>query len=248
MSLYAIGDLHLHFQCEPKARNQLTDRLWRDHERKLLRHCANMIRPEDTLVLLGDHSWGRNLAESAQDLEYIAGLPGRKILLRGNHDAFWPVNHTARLNEHYAGRLAFLQGNYYPYRDYALVGTKGFCFEGPYYLNAYRQVIGWDEEKAAHAKKIVDRELGRLRESFEAAKADGYRKFIMFLHFPPTNLLERDSGFTRMAEEYGAERVIYAHLHGQSKFRLSVLGELNGIGYSLAAGDYLRWKPLKIME
>ena len=134
------------------------------------------------------------------------------MLLRGNHDAFWPANQTARLNERYAGRLAFLQGNYYPYRDYALVGTKGFCYEGPYYLNAYRQVIGWDEEKAEHAKRIVARELDRLRESFEAAKADG------------------------------------AHLHGQSKFRLSVLGEMNGVGYSLAAGDYLRWKPLKIMD
>ena len=248
MSLYAIGDLHLHFQSEPKAKNQLTDRLWREHEKKLKKHCAKMIRPEDTLVLLGDHSWGKNLTGSAQDLEYIADLPGRKILLRGNHDAFWPANQTARLNERYAGRLAFLQGNYYPYRDYALVGTKGFCYEGPYYLNAYRQVIGWDEEKAEHAKRIVARELDRLRESFEAAKADGYQKFIMFLHFPPTNLLERGSGFTLMAEEYGAERVIYAHLHGQSKFRLSVLGEMNGVGYSLAAGDYLRWKPLKIMD
>ena len=248
MSLFAIGDLHLHFQSEPKAKNQLTDRLWREHEKKLKKHCAKMIRPEDTLVLLGDHSWGKNLTGSAQDLEYIADLPGRKILLRGNHDAFWPANQTARLNERYAGRLAFLQGNYYPYRDYALVGTKGFCYEGPYYLNAYRQVIGWDEEKAEHAKRIVARELDRLRESFEAAKADGYQKFIMFLHFPPTNLLERGSGFTLMAEEYGAERVIYAHLHGQSKFRLSVLGEMNGVGYSLAAGDYLRWKPLKIMD
>ncbi len=132
MSLFAIGDLHLHFQSEPKAKNQRTDRLWREHEKKLKKHCAKMIRPEDTLVLLGDHSWGKNLTGSAQDLEYIADLPGRKILLRGNHDAFWPANQTARLNERYAGRLAFLQGNYYPYRDYALVGTKGFCYEGPY--------------------------------------------------------------------------------------------------------------------
>ena len=248
MSLYAIGDLHLHFQSVPKARNQLTDRLWRDHERKLQKHCSKMLHPEDTLVLLGDHSWGKNLAESEQDLAYIENLPGRKILLRGNHDMFWPSNQTKKLNERYAGRLSFLQGNYYPYHDYALVGTKGFCFEGPYYLNAYRQVVGWDEEKAEHAKKIVDRELDRLRESFEAARADGFRKYIMFLHFPPTNLLECESGFTRMAEEYGAKRVIYAHLHGQSKFRLSVLGEFHGVGYSLAAGDYLRWKPLKIMD
>ncbi len=247
MSLFAIGDLHLHFQSEAKA-SQLTDRLWRGHEEKLKKHCARQIGPEDTLVLLGDHSWGKNLATSEADLEYIADLPGRKILLRGNHDAFWPSNATQKLNERYAGRLRFLQGNYYPYRDYALVGTKGFCFEGPFYLNAYRQIVGWDEEKAEHAKRIVERELGRLRASFEAAKADGYEKFIMFLHYPPTNILEAESGFTRMAEEYGARQVVYAHLHGQSRFRLSVLGEMNGVGYSLAAGDYLRWKPLKILD
>ena len=247
MSLYAIGDLHLHFQSEPKA-NQLTDRLWRGHEKKLKKNCGRMLGPDDTLVLLGDHSWGRNLTSCEEDLEYIASLPGEKILLRGNHDMFWQANQTARLNEYYSGRLRFLQGNYFPYRDYALVGTKGFCFEGPFYLNAYRQVIGWDEEKADHAKRIVDRELGRLRASFEQAKADGYEKFIMFLHYPPTNILEAESGFTRIAEEYGAERVIYAHLHGQSRFRLSVQGEFNGVGYSLAAGDYLRWKPLKILD
>lgn len=247
MSLFAIGDLHLHFQSEPKAKNQLTDRLWREHEKKLKKHCAKMIRPEDTLVLLGDHSWGKNLTGSAQDLEFIADLPGRKILLRGNHDAFWPANQTARLNERYAGRLAFLQGNYYPYRDYALVGTKGFCYEGPYYLNAYRQVIGWDEEKAEHAKRIVARELDRLRESFEAAKADGYQKFIMFLHFPPTNLLERGSGFTRMAEEYGAQQVIYAHCHGESRFHDSILGDLNGVKYSLVSGDFRCWEPMRVL-
>ena len=248
MSLYAIGDLHLAFGSEIKAPMQLMGKVWIDHEKKFKENCARELTDADTLVLVGDHSWGRNLEECALDLEYIMALPGRKILLRGNHDAFWPVNHTARLNEHYAGRLAFLQGNYYPYRDYALVGTKGFCFEGPYYLNAYRQVIGWDEEKAAHAKKIVDRELGRLRESFEAAKADGYRKFIMFLHYPPTNILEERSGFTDMAEEYGAEQVIYAHCHGESRFHDSIHGEYRGRTYHLVSGDYLRWKPLKILN
>ncbi len=248
MALYAIGDLHLHFQSEPKARNQLSDRLWRDHERKFRKYCARMLTQDDTLLLLGDHSWGKNLAASEQDLEFIAALPGRKILLRGNHDAFWPANQTAKLNERFDGRLNFLQGNYYAFRDYALVGTKGFCFEGPYYLNIYRQIVGWDEEAAEHARKIVSRELTRLRTSFEAAGAAGFEKFIMLLHYPPTNLLERESGFTRMAEEFGAERVIYAHCHGASRFHSSILGEYRGVQYDLAAGDYLRWKPLKIMD
>ena len=87
MSLYAIGDLHLHFQAQVKAQSQLHDKLWKDHEEKFRRSCLRLLRPDDTLLLLGDHSWGRNLAECEADLAYIEDLPGRKILLRGNHDS-----------------------------------------------------------------------------------------------------------------------------------------------------------------
>ena len=248
MSLYAIGDLHLHFQAELKARGQLTERVWRDHESKFRRNCARLVRPGDTLVLVGDHSWGRNLNECEQDLQYIMDLPGRKILLRGNHDMFWDAKKTAALNARFAGWLNFLQNNYYSYRDYALVGTKGFTFEGPFYLNARRQVTGWDKKAEAHARDLVERESERLRASFEAAKADGYRRFIMFLHYPPTNILERDSAFTEMAEEYGVEQVIYAHCHGERRFHDSILGRKNGIDYRLVSGDYLRWQPVKVLD
>jgi len=182
-----------------------------------------------------------------QDLQFIAELPGRKVLLRGNHDMFWDAKKTQMLNERFAGKLLFLQDNFYPYEDYALVGTKGFCFEGPFYLNRRGQIVGWDEEKSEHAKKLVDRELERLRFSFEAARAAGYRRYIMFLHYPPTSILEDESLFTAMAEEYGAEQVIYAHSHGESRFHDSILGEKNRIQYSLVSGDYLKWKPMKVL-
>ncbi len=116
MSLYAIGDLHLHFRSELKAKAQLRERVWRNHEQKLLKYCTASFRPEDTLGLVCDHSWGRNLAESEPDLQFIAELPGRKILLRGNHDMFWDVKATQMLNERYAGRLLFLQNNFFPIR------------------------------------------------------------------------------------------------------------------------------------
>jgi predicted phosphohydrolase len=69
----------------------------------------------------------------------------------------------------------------------------------------------------------------------------------MFLHYPPTSILEDESLFTAMAEEYGAEQVIYAHSHGESRFYDSILGEKNGIRYSLVSGDYLKWKPMKVL-
>ena len=248
MGLFAIGDLHLHFQSELKARNQLYGRVWRDHEEKFQKNCAKLIGDEDTLVLVGDHSWGRNLAECEEDLRYIQELPGRKLLTRGNHDMFWDAKKTRQLNEKFQPELTFLQDGYETYRDYALVGTKGFTFEGPFYLNGRGQIVGWDEDAEAHARKLVERELGRLRSSFELARKDGYQKFIMFLHYPPTSILEERSGFTDLAEEYGAEQVIYAHCHGESRFHDSIHGAYRGRTYHLVSGDFLRWKPLKILE
>ena len=247
MSLYAIGDLHLHYQSVLKAPGQLHDRVWKKHEEKFRKNCEKIVSSEDTLVLVGDHSWGKNLSECELDLQYICDLPGRKILTRGNHDMFWDVKKTEKLNELYQPRLTFLQDSYEVYEDYAIVGTKGFTFEGPFYLDRRGRIVGWDEAAEEHAKKLVDRELLRLRKSFELAKRDGYRKYILFLHYPPTSILEERSGFTDMAEEYGAEQVIYAHCHGESRFHDSIQGEYRGRIYRLVSGDYLRWKPVKIL-
>ncbi len=247
MSLYAIGDLHLHFQSELKAEHQIHGKVWQNHEKRFKRNCEKVMTDDDTLVLIGDHSWGRTLSECEEDLEYICNLPGRKILIRGNHDMFWDAKKTRALNDLYTGRLSFLQDNYYPYEDYALVGTKGFTFEGPFYLNMQGKVIGWSEDAYDHAEKIIAREQKRLRNSFEAARADGFTKYIMFLHYPPTSILERASVFTEMAQEYGAEKVIYAHSHGKARFHDSIHGKYHKVEYRLASGDFLKWVPLKVL-
>ena len=247
MSLYAIGDLHLHFQSVLKAPGQLRDPAWRNHEERFRKACAALVRPGDTLVLAGDHSWGRNLAECERDLEYIMALPGKKVLLRGNHDMFWDAKKTAALNRQFEGKLFFLQNNYFHYGDCALVGTKGYTFEGPFYLDRRGRIKGWDEKEAEHAERLVEREVERLRASFEAARRDGYRRFIMFLHYPPTNILQKRSAFTDIAEEYGADKVVYAHCHGQTRFHDSLEGTVRGVEYRLVSGDYLLWKPERIL-
>lgn len=109
MSLFAIGDLHLHYQSVLKAKDQLNSPLWADHEERFAENCRRLIEEEDTLVLVGDHSWGRNLEECEKDFEYIKSLPGRKILTRGNHDMFWDAKKTAKLNDLYYPDLTFLQ-------------------------------------------------------------------------------------------------------------------------------------------
>ena len=245
MSLYAIGDLHLSFTVDKPM--SIYGREWENHVAKIEKNWKKRIREQDTVVLTGDHSWGRNMDECRADLDFIASLPGQKILLRGNHDMFWDAKKTERLNREYQGRLLFLQNNYYAYEDYALVGTKGYTFEGPFYLERRGRIVGWDEEKEAHAEKLIDREIARLQQSFDAASADGYRKFVMFLHYPPTSVIEKESAFTRMAEQYHAEHVVYSHCHGESRYHDSIRGEYHGINYHLVSGDFLKFRPERIL-
>lgn len=160
---------------------------------------------------------------------------------------FWDVKKTERLNEEYKDSLFFLQNNFAVYEDYALVGTKGYTFEGPFYLDRWGNITGWDEEKEEQAKKLVTREMTRLRESFRQAENAGYRKFIMFLHYPPTNILEETSPFTEIAAEYGVTAVVYSHCHGESRFGDSIRGEFQGIRYMLVSGDFLNFHPACII-
>lgn len=232
MALYALGDLHLSFQSDKNM--DIFGKVWRNHDKQIEKNCNKLITDEDTLVLVGDHTWGRRLEDCELDLKFIEDLPGKKVLIRGNHDTFWQAKKTNRLNEMYKGRLFFLQNNYFPYGDYAIVGTKGYCYEG------------FDTRE--HAAMLVEREAKRLKESFEAARADGYEKFVMFLHYPPTGIGEKTSRFTFMASAYGVEQVIYAHCHGEERFHDSLLGKVDGVRYSLVSGDYLKFKPMKVMD
>ena len=160
---------------------------------------------------------------------------------------FWDAKKTERLNEEYAGKLFFLQNNFAIYEDYALVGTKGYTFEGPFYLDRMGRVTGWDEERARQARKLVNREMNRLRESFEQARKDGFRKYVLFLHYPPTNILEETSPFTEIAEEYGVSAVVYSHCHGEQRFHDSIRGVLHGIPYLLVSGDFLNFHPAQVL-
>jgi len=245
MALYAIGDLHLSIEnvrepsfLRPKHYSlykpmDVFDPVWKNHADRIERLWKKTITSKDTVVITGDHSWGKDLDDCSKDFAYIEALPGRKILLRGNHDMFWAAKKTPRLNEMFSGRLEFLQNNYLVYKDYALVGTKGCCFEG--------------KEPWEHFEKIRDRERERLQASFKEAKCAGFSKFIMFLHYPPTSIGEQESCFTQLARSFGAEQVIYSHCHGQKRYYDSFHGNVEGIEYRLVSSDFLRFKPARIL-
>jgi|GEM_PF-2227003 len=155
MALYAIGDIHLTFHSDKDM--SVFGEVWRNHEEKFLKNYTEIITPDDTVVFTGDHTWGGHLSTCRPDLDWICELPGRKILLRGNHDIFWQIKKTRRLMEEYRDRLYFLQDNFWSYGEYALVGSKGYCYEP------------WDNNERALelAAERYRREEKRVRKSFE---------------------------------------------------------------------------------
>ncbi|SHJ77025.1 metallophosphoesterase [Paramaledivibacter caminithermalis] len=229
MALYGIADLHLSFQNH-KPMDIFGD-IWIKHEDKIKENWINKVTDKDTVLIPGDISWAMRLDEAMTDLEWIDGLPGRKILLKGNHDYWW--SSPSKMSNLF-DNLFFLQNNYYIYNDYALCGTRGWTCPNE---------IKFSE----HDKKVYNREIHRLRLSLEAARKDGFKKYIVMTHYPPTNEKFERSGFMEIYEEYNVSKVIYGHLHNKDSFEMGLKGIHNGIEYILTSSDYIDFNPIKIM-
>lgn len=231
MSLYAISDLHLSFYKEKPM--DIFDSVWKNHPQKILERWNSTVSENDTVLVPGDVSWGKNLNEAAPDLEFIDNLKGKKILLTGNHDYYW--NSTQKLNEMF-NSMYFLKNNFYEFEDYLVCGTRGWLCPG-------------DTRYTDHDKKIYLREVGRLKLSLESAVNSGKYNdnIILMMHFPPTNDKHDKSEFIELIEKYNIKRVIYGHLHGKKKYDNSLIGNENNVEYSLVSADYLGFKPIKIL-
>lgn len=228
MAIYAISDFHLAFTTDKPM--DVFGGNWYKHEEKIKENWLGIINDEDTVLIAGDISWSMKMEEGMMDLEWIHNLPGRKILVKGNHDYWWTS--ITKLNKLYED-MNFIQNNHFSYEDYAICGTRGWMCPGV-------------EKFTAQDEKVYNRELIRLRLSLESAAKEGFNKFIVMLHYPPTNDKCRESGFIEILKEYNVEKVIYGHLHGISKEK-EFEQEVDGIEYILTSCDYLDFKPIKIL-
>ncbi len=229
MSLFSIADLHLSLSSEKPM--DIFGGWWINHTETLANHWQSMITEADTVIIPGDISWALKLEDAKADLDWINALPGKKILVKGNHDLWWTS--IQKLTNLYEG-IEFIQNTFAIYEDYALCGTRGWLCPGE---------SGFD----AHDEKIYRRELGRLKLSLESAKNRGFKKIIGMLHFPPTNEKLESSGFTELFQTYDVEKVVYGHLHGEEAYKYGITGNLGGVQYMLTSCDYLECKPLKLL-
>ena len=57
---------------------------------------VNALKENDLVILPGDFSWAMRSEDTQKDFEYLNNLPGKKILLKGNHDYWWTTLNKMR--------------------------------------------------------------------------------------------------------------------------------------------------------
>ena len=228
MALYAIGDLHLCLGA-PKPMDVFGG-AWTGYMDKL-KIGMSCITENDTTVLLGDLSWALDLNSSKADFAWINEIPGKKIILKGNHDYWWST--AAKFykfcEENGFHDMYILNNNFYEYEDWAICGTRGWFFE--------------EERSGQHDEKVFKRELIRLEASLKAA---GDKKKMVFLHYPPRYKGYECKEILDLLEKYEVRRCFYGHLHGGSH-KLAMEGLWDCLEFRLVAADYIGFKPYPVL-
>ena len=227
MSIFVIGDLHLSFSTD-KPMNIFGEN-WEDHYKKIKKDWIEKVKEDDLVLLTGDTSWALNLDEADVDLKWIDNLPGKKIIIKGNHDYWWAT--LKKMNSRYDS-IRFINNNYYEYNGIAICGSRGW-------------VCPSDEQFTEQDMKIYNREVNRMEMSINRAKSDGIKEILVIMHYPPTNDKHEESKFTNLFNKEKIKNVFYGHLHTEAAFKAGIKGIYNGTNYYLTSCDYLDFKLLK---
>ena len=229
MALFAISDLHL-----PLGVNKPMDifgKNWANYVNRLKENWENTVTDEDTVILPGDFSWATYIEDAKADFEFLDSLPGRKILLKGNHDYWWSTMSKLGkfVDEMGYKSIEFLQNNSIEIEGFSICGSRGWNTPMP-------NLSGEDQ-------RLYDREILRLEMSIKSAKNPD--NIIVFTHFPPILKDYRENAMTELLEKYNIKTCIYGHIHS-SGVKNAFEGELRGINYMLVSCDYREFMPVKI--
>ncbi|NPV27136.1 MAG: hypothetical protein HPY81_06740 [Firmicutes bacterium] len=229
MSLFAIADLHLSF-ANPKPMD-LFGGHWKDHEQRIKNNWNQVVRPADVVLVCGDLSWAMKLPEAMVDLQWLAELNGLKVLIKGNHDYWWPDS-INRLRAQLPPSIVAIHNDYVVVEGVAVCGTRGWVTPG-------------DDLFTPHDEKIYRRELLRLEMSLSQAHRAGYSAPVVMLHYPPFNNLGQPSGFVDLMQTYRVTTCVYGHLHAEGQAK-AITGHINGIDYKLVACDFTDFRPVSL--
>ena len=200
---------------------------WQDYVSRLESNWKSLITDEDTVVIPGDISWAMSLEGAVEDFRFIHNLPGKKIILKGNHDYWWNTKRKmdAWLESESFDTISILHNNAFKVGDYVICGTRGWFY---------------DAETSADMKVLL-REASRLDKSIEEGKKLG-DNLIVFLHYPPVMQSQKCTEIFDVLKKHDIKRCYYGHLHGEST-RHSVNETVDGIKFSLISADFLSFCP-----
>ncbi len=238
MALFTLADLHLSLSGEKPM--DVFGGSWVHFEKRLQEYWEYMVRDEDTVVVPGDISWAMNLSQAEADFDFIHKLPGKKILMKGNHDYWWTsltkMEHF--LEEKGFSSLCFLQNDALLSQGKVLCGSRGWMCE---------------DSMTLQDQKILNREAMRFRLSLEQGKkiaekekdASGVEpEIICFSHYPVITSAQRENPILDVLKEFGVRRVYYGHLHNWGTKPL--YEEWEGIQFTLVSSDYRSFTPVRI--
>jgi predicted phosphohydrolase len=229
--LFAIADLHLSLDGEKPM--DIFGEEWKDHHGRIAEAWDRMVENVDTILLPGDLSWAATLDGAARDLQWIGERPGRKILMRGNHDMWW--SSLSKVKKSLPERCEPLQNNSFLIDDQVVViGARG--------RNSPEDPVAEPGDD-----RIFARELERLRLSI----ADADRRFgrelprVAMLHYPPWISGRPATAVVAILTEAGVRTCVYGHLHGEDH-ALGVVGMRDGMRYMLTASDAIDFRPVEV--
>ena len=226
MKFFAISDLHLSFGVEKPM--DIFGPEWANHADKVRRNWDLLVRPEDVVLLPGDHSWALKLEDAVPDLEYLAQRPGTKVMIRGNHDYWWHRQGTNKLRKMVDQSIVLLHRDCVTFGGVGIAGTRGWRLE---------EESEDGEGNGSSDGRILARELTYLRESLSQIAAAKVK--IAMLHYPPFAGDLSPTEFSGILREYGVNILVYGHVHSGAWLE----GDVEGIEYHLVAADRLGFAP-----
>jgi predicted phosphohydrolase len=242
VAIYALGDTHLGFAVNKPM--DIFGPHWAGHPGPLFQNWEATVADDDIVLIPGDISWAMTLAEAEPDLAALDRLPGRKLMIQGNHDYWWESLKKMRALplttiQFIQNDAVLLPAGSVPGVDgpVAVCGTRGWITPGDRSF----------ADELEHNTKIYNRELHRLRLSLEAGRKAGAAATIAMLHYPPVADDHRPTGFTELLESFGGVLLcVYGHLHGPGAQQRAFQGEHGGVRYRLVACDGIGFTPLRL--
>lgn len=231
MSLYVMGDLHLSIGVPEKTMNVFAG--WQDYQELIEKNWLTYINNEDTIVLAGDISWGMSLEQAKADFNFINNLPGKKVIIKGNHDYWWTTKKKMEdfLQQNGFDTIQILHNNHYKYNDeFAVCGTRGWV-----------NIPGEPQDA-----KVILREVQRLETSVKSALSEKLTP-IVFMHYPPIFANNFNYDILEVLYRYKISDCYYGHIHGRSGHNLCVKNTYDGVNFHLISGDYLQFIPEKVI-